>query len=207
MFKTVVLCLALLFSGSAMADAANPEQALTAALEPLHGLRGRFQQTLSDANGDILQQVEGNFTVVRPALLLWRTEPPYEQLIVADGERLWLYDPDLQQVISQSYRENLARTPALLLVGQTQGLNEHYRVSLSLSDAERVFSLQPLDADSLYSKIVLRFREQTPSAMILWDSLGQQTQIIFQDLERNPQIDPADFTFVAPAGADIIHND
>lgn len=185
--------------------AASSAQALIDILKPFNGLSGNFEQVVIDANGDEVQRVQGLFTAAKPDLLSWHTEPPYEQLIVADGERIWLYDPDLEQVTV--YRNDLSRTPAVLLVGETDDLQQTYQVTTSVQDGRQSYRLAPLDSNSLYSRIELEFEDNVPVAMTLWDSLEQQTRIVFHDLVVNPAVDRSLFTFEVPPGVDLIHND
>ncbi len=199
----LLLC-ALRASAGGVPDSHQP---LIDRLKPINGFSGSFEQTLVDANGDQIQQTRGTLTAVKPGLLRWHAEPPYEQLIVVDGERMWLYDPDLQQVTTQGYRNDLARTPAMLLVGETEGLRESYQVFREQTDDGERFTLIPRDNGSLYSKILLGFVGNTPVEMVLWDSLEQRTRIRFKDVVLNPTAEAGLFTFQAPPDADVIYND
>jgi len=177
-------------------------------LSRLLSFKADFRQQLLDANGNEIQMSTGSLQATRPGKLRWQTDAPMEQLIVADGETVWLYDPDLLQVTAQPYPEELARTPAMLLIGETSGLQEQYHVRKNESEGDTSeFSLLPKFSDSLYSKVVLRFKGDRPVAMALYDTLQQETRISFSDIELNRKLDAALFTFTVPEGADLIWNE
>lgn len=197
----------LLFSPLHADGAPDAHAPLIELLRPIASLRGDFEQTVIDANQDEIQRTRGKLSVARPDLLYWHTEPPYEQQIIADGKRLWLYDPDLLQVTTHAYREELARTPAMLLVGATAELEETYQVYREARNEKDIFTLVPRDERSLYSKIQIHFSGARPVAMTLWDSLEQQIRIQFNNIELNPELDSSLFRFEPPPGTDIIHNE
>ena len=186
--------------------------ALTNKLSSLHSFSASFKQQVLDLNNSLIQSAEGKLDATKQGTtkgkLRWHSLAPMEQLIVADGERIWLYDPDLLQVVVQAYPEDLARTPAMLLVGETAGLADQYEVSiLKDQDQSMEFMLIPRDADSLYSRITIGFNDNTPVAMSLQDSLLQTTVIEFSNVVLNHDPEPALFHFDVPDGVDLIRND
>ena len=180
---------------------------LTQLLQPLTGLSARFEQTVYAADGYQIQQTSGTLQVARPGKVHWVSDAPMEQWVIADGETLWIYDPDLEQVTIRAFQKDIANTPAILFVGALDKLSESYQVLLETSDAEQQFTLLPLDSNSLYSKLQLAFVSNTPVSMSLWDTLGQQTAIRFLEPELNPEMDPDIFAFVPPDGVDILRDE
>jgi len=175
-------------------------------LSPLSSLHANFSQTLTDGEGYELQSVTGTMTVARPGKVYWKTAPPFEQLVVSDATTLWLYDQDLEQVTVRPFNEDIAETPAVLLIGRVENLEQKYRVSNVLEGKDTVYTLVPLNDSALYQKITLAFRGETPRAMSLWDTLGQRTRIEFTDVAVNKPIDDSLFAFVIPEGVDVLHD-
>jgi outer membrane lipoprotein carrier protein len=129
---------------------------------------------------------------------------PYEQLIVGDGERVWIYDPDLNQVTVRSMGRALGSTPAALLAGSTE-----VERAFELSEAGRADGLEWLDAkprdkDAGFERIRLGLSGQGVEAMELQDHFGQTTRLRFTRLVRNPTFEPSTFRFTPPKGADVL---
>lgn len=201
-----LLCPVLAFAGESQKSAAL----LLQKLEGLKSFKARFEQQLLDANGNTVQFTTGSMEATRPGKLRWQTDEPFEQLIVADGETVWLYDPDLLQVTAQPYPKELARTPAMLLIGQTEGLEEQYGIEQSATTEETgtlAFTLTPKGEENLYSKVILTFNGELPVSMVLFDTLQQETRIEFSSIELNRDLDKALFSFRVPDGADLIWNE
>lgn len=174
-------------------------------LSPLASLSARFTQTISDEEGHELQSMTGTMTVARPGKVHWQSDPPYEQLVVSDATTLWLYDQDLEQVTVRPFDNDVAHTPAVLFIGKVDSLEEKYRVS-SLDEGDTtVFTLIPRDEGALYEKVTLSFAGETPVAMSLWDTLGQQTRIDFADVAVNKPVDQTLFSFKIPEGVDVLN--
>lgn len=173
-------------------------------LAPMKSMRARFDQAVISADGYVLQEVSGTLAVARPGKVRWHSEEPFEQLVVSDAETLWLYDPDLEQVTVRPFSNDISRTPAVLFIGETQSLEQDYRVAAE-RDASRVrYLLQPRSDEALYERIVLEFEGGTPTGMALWDSLGQMTRIGFTEVEVNAELDAVEFSFTPPPGVDIL---
>lgn len=179
---------------------------LDALLSPLESLSANFTQTITDTEGYELQSLSGSMIVARPGKVHWRSDPPFEQLLISDATTLWLYDQDLEQVTVRPFDNDIARTPAILFIGKVANLEEKYRVSSLDEGANTVFTLVPRDAAALYQKVSLTFAANTPVAMSLWDTLGQQTRIEFSNVVINQPPAPSLFTFVPPDGVDVLYD-
>ena len=165
--------------------AAEDIQQLRDLLQPITSLSARFQQQITDADGYELQNSEGLFQVSQPNNLRWVVEMPMPQQIIADGETLWIYDPDLEQVIIQPFNEDIAATPAILFSGDLDQLDQAYFVTQL---AEGHFELKPERGGSLFDSMIIRFDQAKPTSITLTDTLGQTTHISFSQLELNPPL-------------------
>jgi len=163
-----------------------------------------FTQTVSDKNGRVTQQASGKMAFARPGKFRWDYSKPYEQVIVGDGSKLWLYDTDLDQVTVKPLGEVIAGTPAALLAGDNA--IEKYFV---LKDAGEGGGLEWLEAtpknkDTTFERIRMGFKGDALVQMELFDFFGQRTTLKLSKLERNPSIPASRFKFTPPKGADVI---
>lgn len=185
---------------------ADPASVLNEKLAATHSVRARFSQIVEDSEGNLIQQTGGTLQVERPRRFRWETSAPFEQLMVSDGVRLWLYDVDLEQVTDQSLGERIANTPAMLLSGDVSAIEHAFVVSGSQQAAADVwtFELRPRDQQSPFEMMSVVFNADTLVEMRLIDNLGQHSRILFSDIERNIELDPELFRFVPPPGTDVI---
>jgi len=178
-------------------------QQLRDLLQPITSLSARFQQQITDGDGYKLQASEGLFQVSQPNRLRWVVETPMPQQIIADGVTLWIYDPDLEQVIIQPFNDDIAATPAILFSGDLDQLDDAYFVTQL---AEGRFELKPEQGGSLFDSMTIVFDGAKPASIALTDTLGQVTSISFTELDINPALSGDLFVFEAPDGVDVINN-
>ncbi len=140
----------------------------------------------------------------RPGKFRWEYEKPYEQVIVGDGTRLWIYDKDLNQVTVRKLDRALGSSPAALLAGSNE-IDKIYELS-NLGSQEGLDWLEavPKSKENAFERIRLGFSQQGLEAMELRDQFGQVTVIKFASVERNPKLSPDVFRFTPPKGADVI---
>jgi outer membrane lipoprotein carrier protein len=192
------LLLLSLFGASAQAD---PTEDLSRLLQPLAAISGNFQQTLKDERGEVLQKSSGNFSVQRPGKLRWQTGEPFAQLLVTNNKKLWLYDPDLEQVTIRPVDNRLKETPALLLGGKV----EEIRGSFDVSAKKGAYHLTPKRASAPFKSMQIRFAKNgLPSNMTVRDGMGQTTEIRFSGMQANPKLSAGLFNFKPPAGTDVV---
>lgn len=163
-----------------------------------------FTQTVADKNGRVTQQASGRMAFARPGKFRWDYNKPYEQVIVGDGVKLWLYDTDLEQVTVKSLDDVIAGTPAALLAGDN-AIEKYF----ALKDAGVADGLEWLDAtpktrDTSFERIRMGFKGDLLMQMELFDTFGQRTTLKLTKMVRNPAIPASRFTFTPPKGADII---
>lgn len=166
--------------------------------------RAAFSQVVLDRAGQTRQQASGTMVFSRPGKFRWTYEKPYEQLIVGDGVKLWVYDKELEQVTVKQLGEALGSSPAALLAG-----NNEIEKFFVLSDAGSRDGLDWLEAvpkskDTTFEFIRMGFAGSTLRVMELKDGFGSRTVIRFDKLERNPRLGPEQFRFTPPKGADVI---
>lgn len=208
MHLTRMLLLALLGIASFSLQASEQVaiQRLTTLLNQAQTISGRFSQLTLDGSGTQLQETSGEMALKRPGQFRWHTDAPMEQLLVSNGEQIWLYDPDLEQVTIQKMDQRLTHTPALLLSGDVSQIAESFDITLKEGGSVVDFILKPKAADSLFESLRLSFRNGVINDMQLIDNVGQRTNILFLGVKMNPPIPASQFTFEVPEGADVIQD-
>lgn len=198
----------LLLAASAFAqDVAGIDQGyakLERFTQGLKSLQADFTQTVQDNRGQIVETSSGALVIQRPDKFRWDYRKPHEQVIVSDGERLWLYDPELEQVTVRRLEQSLVGTPAGLLAG-----SEDLRKSFEVERVEELrgwtfIDLAPKRADTDFKKVRLGLRDGELGSMALTDKLGQTTALEFSAFKRNPALPAARFRFTPPSGVDVI---
>ena len=172
-------------------------------LENTQTLEANFQQTLRAHDGEILQQTEGEFYLNRPAKFRWNYKSPYEQVIVSDGERIWIYDVDLQQVTVQKQSSGLPATPMALLEDSSK-LHKNFNV-LPLDEHDGVYRLKLLSKtkEADFGEIVVGLDDKGLRFMQLHDQFEQVTDIVFSDINTNKKLAKEIFEFIPPEGVDV----
>ena len=188
-----------------------PAAAGASSIEALKGLlaqtttaRANFAQIVLDKNMKMLQQATGTMQFARPGKFRWEYEKPYEQVIVSDGERVWLYDKDLNQVTVRKYDRALGSSPAALLAGSNEIEKDYQLASLGNRDGLDWLEAIPRTQDTAFERIRLGFGKSGLEAMELRDQFGQITVIKFSTIERNTGLSSEAFRFTPPKGADVI---
>lgn len=167
-------------------------------------LESRFEQSLMDANGDIVEVSSGTLEINRPSQFRWAYDEPFEQSLVADGLNIWSYDVDLAQVTVKPQAEALANTPALLLGGSAAAMDE-FIYDGSYEDGGLTWvRMHPVDTDSGFSRLELAFSNRTLARMVFFDNLEQTTLVSLNNVVVNEAIDPGIFNFKAPDGVDVV---
>ena len=204
LIRMLLLTVLSFTSVAAMADDEVAVQRLTELLNQAQTINARFSQLTLDGSGTQLQETAGQLALKRPGLFRWHTDAPMEQLLVSNGEKVWLYDPDLEQVTIQTLDQRLTHTPALLLSGDVSKIRENFEISHNEGGNVVDFILKPKSKDTLFDSLRLSFRNKVLNDMQLIDSIGQRTNILFLNVKMNEPQDDAQFTFEIPAGADVI---
>lgn len=166
-------------------------------------LEANFQQTLRTFDGEVLQQTEGKFYLDRPGKFRWNYRSPFEQIIVSDGERIWIYDVELQQVTVQKQNAALPATPMALLEDSTK-LYQSFNV-FPLDEQNGIYRLKLLSKtkESDFAEIIVGLDAKGLRFMQLHDQFEQVTDIVFSDISTNTKLSKDIFKFVPPEGVDV----
>lgn len=202
-----VRAVALLIAGLSplAAHAADAVARVDAYLGSLKTLSAEFVQVVQDKRGQVTDRATGTLTLSRPNRFRWDYREPYVQTIVADGQKLWLYDPDLQQVTVRTLEQGLGTTPAMLLSGAGKVGDAFKSGGIETQQGVTWCRLRPSQPGSDFERVSLGFDARDElQAMELVDKLGQTTTIQFARLKRGAKLNDATFRFVPPAGADVI---
>jgi len=195
--------LVLLISSLAQAATGPARARLDAFAQGLHALSGNFSQTLVDPSGKS-QNSSGTLVLQAPRQFRWDTLTPSKQTIVADGSRVWLYDPDLEQVTVRRQDTEEAHSPLTVLTDLSQ-LDKEFRVTeQGEHDGLQWLRLTSIAQNAQFAYADLGFDANGLARMQFKDQLGSLTDIRFSNWKRNPDIPPQDFNFTPPKGADVI---
>ncbi|MCC5811983.1 MAG: outer membrane lipoprotein chaperone LolA [Ectothiorhodospiraceae bacterium] len=179
---------------------ADPLEELERYFFQVETLEGRFVQETRDERGSVLETSEGKLALARPDRFHWEYESPFPQDILADGERLWVYDHDLEQVSVRPMEEVLGSGPALMLSGNLDSLEEQFELS---TDGEWIL-MEPRESGWEVSEVRLKMVDGLPSRVIVKDGLGQINELTLSDLRQNVSFDGNRFRFDPPEGVDVV---
>lgn len=205
--KIITYCLltSLLLSVNS-ATAKSDSEELSLLLSKYQSLTANFSETITDETGNIMQKARGDVSIKRPDHLRWYTKNPTPQLIIADGERLWIYDIDLEQVTIENLHRMSKSAPAMLLSGSAQKLENNYVIESQFDTDSQKFKLTPKTNEDLVQWIELDFQQGKITQMRLKNQLNQITSLNFKRVELNPKMMKNAFHFNPPRGVDVIDN-
>jgi outer membrane lipoprotein carrier protein len=195
------LTMLLSFSSSA-ADSATDK--LNVFVQTVVTFKANFKQTVVDPQGQVVEEAEGQFLLERPGKFRWDYKEPYPQQIVADGQRIWFYDADLEQVTVQLQKEVLADTPATLLSGEDLPEDKYVLTDIPSDDGMAWVKLVPKEVESNFQTVTLAFDKNGLGQMVMQDSFGQRTRLVFHQVQENVELNQDAFVFIPPAGVDVV---
>ncbi|MDH5545338.1 MAG: outer membrane lipoprotein chaperone LolA [Gammaproteobacteria bacterium] len=182
--------------------AADKNEILTF-FKSLNSFSAEFEQTIEKSQLAISETSRGKLFIQKPGKFRWDYALPYEQQIVSNGKKVWIYDVDLGQVTVKPMDKAIGNTPALLLSSE-KALEQSFTVGESNTiDGIRWTSLKPKDTDAGFNEILMGFSGKDLKEMMLVDNLDQVTRVVFTHFQRNPQIPASTFEFQVPKGADV----
>lgn len=197
--RAAVLAALCLTTGVAWADSVVD---LKSWLRETRTLKADFAQTSVGGIGGGKSQ--GTMAISRPGKFRWSITKPYTQLMVGDGSRIWLYDPELKQVIVRPSQKALGGTPAALLAGDNEADQRFtFKADGEHAGAEWVIA-EPKQNDTGFVRIRIGLAGNELKGMVLEDSFGQTTTLVFTNVVRNGDAPASLFRFTPPAGADIL---
>lgn len=193
------------FAYACAGQAAEPVSArLARFLAEVGSGQGEFTQTVIAGSGRKPQRSSGEFAFRRPGRFLWLYRTPYRQKLVGDGERMWAYDEDLNQVTVRKLGDALGATPAAILAGEGDLARNFVLEDGGSAGGLDWIAARPRAADSAFEEMRLGFEGDHLRAMWIKDSFGQLTELRFERFERNPQLAEGLFRFQPPPGADVV---
>jgi chaperone LolA len=206
MLRPVIVALAALSCLVPRASCANGLDDFLAFNASTKTATARFEQQVLDRTGKVVERASGAFAFARPGKFRWTYEKPHAQVLVGDGSKLWIHDPDLNQVTVKHVDAAISSTPAALLAGR-----DDITTLFTLRDAGSEGGLAwveatPKSPDTGFERVRLGLAGKTLAAMELSDQLGGRTTFRFSDLKANVPVSPDTFRFVPPKGADVLED-
>jgi len=199
--KQTLIATTFLIAGAAHATALDQFKSFVSGTK---SARGEFTQTqvLKSKTG---KTSSGTFVFARPGKFVWTYQKPYEQLLQADGETLYLYDKDLNQVTTRKLGGALGSSPAAILFGSND-LEKNFTLSeAGTHDGLEWLNATPKSKDTSFEQIGIGLKDGIPQAMELKDNFGQTVLLKFTSFQRNPALGPQTFKFDVPKGAEVVN--
>jgi len=207
---------ALAVAGAIAITALTPGRASAAALDQFkqfvtstQSAKGAFTQRMvrtESGTTRIINTSSGSFVFSRPGKFIWTYQKPYEQVIQADGEKLFIYDKDLNQVTTKKLGNALGSSPAAILFGSNDLEKNFTLKEAGDKDGLEWLEAVPKSRDTTFDRIGIGLKNGMPVAMELHDSFGQVSVLSFDSFDRNPELKPNSFSFTIPKGADVFNN-
>ena len=201
MLKHTLIATTFLIAGAAHASALDQFKTFVAGTK---SARGEFTQTqvMKTKTG---KTSSGTFVFSRPGKFIWTYQKPYEQLLQADGDTLYLYDKDLNQVTTRKLGGALGSSPAAILFGSND-LEKNFTLSeAGTHDGLEWLNATPKSKDTTFEQIGIGLKDGFPQAMELKDNFGQTVLLKFTSVQRNPALGPQTFKFDVPKGAEVVN--
>lgn len=201
--RSVLTAALLLFAATAFADD-DGQRLIDEFLDDVVTFSATFEQALLAADGQVVERTTGTLEIQRPGQFRWSYIDPYEQWLIADGTNIWSYDLDLAQVTVKPQAAALANTPALLLGGAEDALEQFDYQGSYTETVTTWVRLAPKNTDSGFLRVELGFVDDTLSHMVFFDNLEQTTLVELHDVAVNEAINPGRFNFVMPEDVDVV---
>ena len=193
-----------LHAAHATETAPGARAALEALSANLEVFSADFEQVIVSQDGEVMEEGGGEVWLARPDRFRWAYHGEFPELIVADGDHVWLYDESLDQVTVHEQGDRVADSP-LLVITDLDGMDESFRVTeLGTVSGLALLELRARDPEAQFERVVLGFRDGRLDRLVLEDAFGLRTELTFQDLRRNPEIPPGHFHFTPPEGVDLV---
>lgn len=197
-----VLGSSLLWAGVATAGALDQFKSFVANTQ---SAKGEFVQRQVKQSGKQSTPANGTFVFARPGKFIWIYLKPYEQVLQADGEKLYIFDKDLNQVTVRKLGNAIGSSPAAILFGSND-LDQNFTLKeVANKDGLEWLEAVPKTRDSTFDRISIGLKNGLPEAMELRDSFGQLSLLAFKKFEKNPAMSGDAFKFVVPKGADVLN--
>ena len=167
-------------------------------------ISAKFKQVVQNSDGAEISTSTGTMIIQRPNRFRWDTQTPMAQLAIADGQEVWVYQPDLEQVTISKMSHEIGQTPLAILSGSTESLQQNFAIEQT-NPNEFILTARK-DAVPFHQVVLIFDKQERLTEMQLKDELGQTTVLYFTDLKLNPSVSKSSFTFDVPKGVDVIRN-
>lgn len=176
---------------------------LQSKLNAIRSMTANFSQIVKAKQKEVSRS-SGTMALERPGRFRWQTQEPMEQLIVADGQKMWVYDVDLEQVTVKKQEKGLGGTAALFLSGYDDTVTRDFDVTQNTAGKVNVFDLKAKSSKANFQRIKIMFTQDKMTGLELHDQLGQVTQVKLVQIKSNPQLPAKLFQFKPPKGVDVV---
>ncbi len=193
----------LLFLWGSQACSETTNQALQVKLNAIRTMSASFNQVVK-AKKHALSHSSGTMALSRPGRFRWQTHQPMAQTVIADGHRLWVYDVELEQVTVKKQNPGLGGTVGLFLSGYNDTLARDFEVTRQFNGQHDDFDLRAKSNKANFQRVKLMFVGNALQGIVLFDQLGQQTDVRLSHVNINQTLAPALFQFKAPKGVDVV---
>jgi len=199
--KKIAMLFLLSFSTAVFCQTAG--EVLQSKLNAIHSMTARFKQVVK-AKQRTVSRSSGSMALERPGRFRWQTKEPMQQLMVADGQKIWVYDPDLEQVSVKKQQKGLGGTAALFLSGYDNTVTRDFTVTQQGKGSNITFDLKAKMPKENFQHIKLMFSQNDLTGLVLHDQLGQTTTVQLVQIKQNPKLSAAIFKFKPPKGVDVV---
>ena len=205
MIEKKAALVALAFSQALMAQQ-GPIGELDLLLRDITTISADILQLIIESDGGVLEETEIKMLLKRPDRLYWETVSPFQELVVTNGQVLWNYQPDLEQVTIEDWDSEDSELAAQLLNGRTETLSNDYYVAMINADDNKSFELSPKMSDSIYDLVTVSFIDDVLDMIHLDGRNGEQTVWQFNNLVMNSLIENNSFEFEVPDDIEVVSN-
>lgn len=199
--KKIILSVLLCCSTSVFSQ--TPGEIVQGKLNAIRSMTANFNQVVKAKQREVSRSM-GNMALERPGRFRWQTKEPMEQLVVADGQKMWVYDVDLEQVTVKKQEKGLGGTAALFLSGYNDTVTRDFDVTQQTQGQVTVFDLKSKSSKANFQRIKLMFTQDKLTGLELHDQLGQTTLVKLVQIKSNPKLDAKLFQFKPPKGVDVV---
>lgn len=193
----------LLMMISGLVFSASTGDELQAKLNAIRSMSANFNQVVKAGKREVSNS-SGTMALSRPGKFRWATKSPMEQLVVADSQRMWVYDVDLEQVSVKKQQKGLGGTPGLFLSGYDNTVTRDFDVSPLTTGQNASYSLRAKSPKENFQKLQLSFNGDQLSSIEFFDQLGQHTIVKLSNVKNNLNLAEKLFQFKPPKGVDVV---
>lgn len=199
--RKILSCVLCFFLPAVMA--ATPAETVQSKLNAIKTMKANFSQVVTAEQREISRSA-GSMALMRPGKFRWQTRTPMAQIVVADGQKLWVYDVELEQVTVKKQEKGLGDTAALFLSGYNDRVARDFSVKHRVKAGRDYFDLNPKNKQGNFSSVILVFAAAELQGITFFDQLGQKTEVKLSQIKNNAAVSSDLFKFSPPRGVDVL---